>query len=815
MEGTEEKNEMTIIKSKDEEIFKLRKLVAIFKNECKKVKEENNKLKSSIGNNTNVTNENKEDSNNIMTGNISNNNEMFNNYKNEYNKRIVIEKSYKKLKEFTLLLEEKLRNIRNDNVNKIKNLEDKINENNKHISIYKSEIDNLKNIIKDNELIVTKLNSKIKEFRLYLNGENKNINLIENHIDEKISYKLEIKKLKESLNSIKKTEEINAKERQQYKNMIILCSQYKDKAKKIPLLENKIDILENKIQEYELATDRDKDKSNQIVELKKNVLNYQIENTKLENQLKEWIKFSQIYINDKVINTEELKQSMNEIHKKYNQINTKKTDIEIRYKQVALELEIEKQNVEDKDLELRIMKNKYEQISQKYDYLKKDFMYEVSKKGGGSGGGSLLSGEGSNMDVEKNKNEYKIEEYESIKEDNKKKEKLIDELNEKIKIYKNDYKTNLLKQKNNEIIANELEIYEKEITYLKEEINNYKNKIINLEKEIVHINNLWKEDVSKNNSIINDLKNSIKKNQSENKINNKNNRDITVIKENKEDVENSMNDISILYREINNLNTTEDIKLNTLQNENKYLKSKIEVIKFFYSNQIKSYREALLYILGWDIQIEQNNEDIFFIFTSLFSTHDGKFVFIKNKCTNEKRSYTDQNENYEKLKKMKYENGDDILTFSNNLLHMDIKQKSKDNNEHTGTINDLHEHVVEPIESNLCHEQINGAYNKSNFYDGLISEKNHINTNTLLEKTNFENTNINMSTIMKGCKYNLLLHGYYSIKWNQNIEWKNYVNKINTYPILLSLSCIEEYNSIKSQYNNTLSKNCKGMLFKI
>ncbi|CRG98594.1 conserved Plasmodium protein, unknown function [Plasmodium relictum] len=816
-----------IIKSKDEEILKLRKLASIFKNECKKLKEENEYLKKDAVLNTKEISDNTNDEDIILK------------FKNEFSKRIVIEKSYKKLKEFTLLLEKKIRNQKNENIEKCKVLEDKLNECNKNLKISKSENENLKEKIKEKDLTIHKLNDKIEEFRMYMKGE-KDLNSLESKIDETIEYKLEIKKLKDNIDILKKNDEITSKERQQYKNMIILCSQYKEKCKKLPILESKIDILENKIKELELYKIRDKEKFENIKELKNCSLKQQIENNKLKEQLNEWINFSKIYINNKEINVDNLKISMNEIYNKYNQVNSTKTDLEVKYKKLSIDIEIYKQNLDDKILELKIIENRHKQLEKKYEFLKRDYINEVNKNISSNKNNSSNKdhkivenkeekeekGEGEereeyekqqqkkNENIVKMLNDYKLK-YDSIKSDNIEKEKLIEELYEKIKKYKNEYEKCYLKQKNSEVFSQELLLYEKEIKYLKEEIDNYKNKILNLENDLVHVNNQWNHDNEKNEIIINELKESIKKVQFDNKIKNnvKKNNEIT------NEIHNKMYDINILYKDIDDLKTYDQIELTTLRNENLYLKSKIEVIKFFYSNQIKNYREAFLYILGWDIQIEQSNEEIFFILTSLFSTHDGQFIFIKNKCINEKRSYENQNENCRSLKKMRLEHNEqkptEFDTNSENKKNEIEKEKETQENEEDKKKNPNEENE----EKNKNYENFSGTNENNNieenFYDGIINERNEIDTNTIIQKSKLKDTNINMATIMKGSKYNLLLNGYYSIKWQENIEWRKYINKINTYPILLSLSCIEEYNFIKSQYNNSLSKNYKGMLFKI
>ncbi|SBT86255.1 conserved Plasmodium protein, unknown function [Plasmodium malariae] len=965
-------NNETQDKSKDEEILKLRKLAALFKNECKKLKEENDLLKRNIT--VNKQECDSDDKNNNKESSSIEGEDISRKLKQEFGKRMVIEKNYKKLKEFTFVLEEKLVNLKKENKDKCKNLEEKLNECYKNLNMCKYENENLKEKIKEKDVTVDKLNNKIDEFRIYLKGEKSiiNNNLLDNITDDEVlKYKLEIKKLKENIEILKKNDEITSKERQQYKSMIVLCSQYKEKCKKIPLLESKIDILESKIKELEIFKYRDKERFENIKELKNSILNHQIENNKLTEQLNEWMKFSKLYINDKAINIENLKKSLNDIYNKYNQVNFTKTDLEVKYKKLSIDIEIEKQNSEDKNLELRILKNKIRFLEKKYELLKRDYLYELNKAKGvhdrGKGNSNTVQrnqgkaekqGEGLNreacseseMQLQRGGNEkddggddsntacadgdedadanakeagsknfesskfgsttfdsikleganfeklltdYKTK-YDMIKKDNQEKEKLIEELNENMKKYKSEYESFYLKQKNAEMFAEELQFHKKEIIYLKEEVENYKNKIVYLENDLTHVKNQWREDNEKNDTVIRDLKETIKKVQFDNKMNNKEskgNKALSTDLYNNNNSNNSVSsnhshycnkdDISVLYRDIESLKSMDEIELTNMRNEILYLKSKIEVIKIYYTSQIKSYREAFLYLLGWDVQVEHSNEEVFFILTSLFSTHDGKFIFIKSKCANEKRSYHPQNEGYRSLKKMKVELaaetdthkfddvkdgvGEQVESGVGNSIESGVGNSIESgvgnsieagignsieagignsieagignsieagignsieagigNSIESGVGNSIEAGIVDRVEAEVDDEsevqkerERSGDQDKENFYDGLFNERNEINTNAVIEKSNLQNTNINISTIMKGCKYNLLLHGYYSIKWNENVEWKRYINKINTYPILLSLSCIEEYNNIKCQYNNNLSKNHKGMLFKI
>ncbi|SOV21089.1 conserved Plasmodium protein, unknown function [Plasmodium sp. DRC-Itaito] len=944
-----------------EEILKLKKIATLLKKEYNKLKEENELLKKNNYQNKEEKYEHSEENyeqasekcenldenyehqsgekddsfveNSLdKTKCIKNNEVLMSRLKNEMNRRIILEKNYKKLKEFTIILEEKYRNEKNVSKEKCKDMEDKLEECNKNLNKYKNENELLIGKIKEKDIIIYKLNKKIEEIRIYLKGD-KNINLIENQIDEMIGYKLEIKKLKDNLEICKKTEEITIKERHQYKSMIMLCSQYKEKCKKIPTLESKIDILESEIKELQLYKIKDTENKQIVKELKDEILNYQIENNKLNEEINEWKNFSKLYINNNTIDIDNLKKTMNDIHNKYNQVNLKKTDLEVKYKKLSMDMQIQNNHLNDKILELKIMHNKNKHLEKKFEFIKMDYMYQIGKyKDKQKKNDNLKVSQKNENDKDRDnyrdnenyndrdnysdnnyKKENKVEQpnnddyhnnddstllqnykfkYELIEKDNEEKEKLIQELNEKLEKYKNEYDQFILKQKNIELCSQELLLYEKEITYLKEEIENYKNKIVILQNDIIHVNNQWSDDNKKNEMSIKELKQVIKQIQLDTKINiNSSKNDIMNnitsdyiksdnIKSDNIKIDNikidnissdnissdniksdniSINNISnnnisnnnvvysnnsrysnkypdegkrrpeffnpydkdlynLLYTNFDDTKNMEHVELIMLKNENLYLKSKVEIIKLFYSNQIKTFREAFLYILGWDIQIEQSDEEIFFILTSLFSTHDGKFIFIKKKSNNEK-----QEEYKTKLLPTK-RNINDIIQ---NDEHVVKKEKVNDNyelydnpsdNPYSNNINDNKDQDKESDNKN--HMDIN-KLNSNNFeedlhfYEDIMDEKNEINTDKILQKTNIENTNINMSTIMKGSKYNLLLNGYYSIKWKENIEWKNYLNKINAYPILLSLSSIEEYNNIKSQYNNNLGKNFKGMLFKI
>ncbi|SCN59052.1 conserved Plasmodium protein, unknown function [Plasmodium chabaudi chabaudi] len=832
----ENKDEITSIgnKNKDEEIFKLRKLVSIFKNECKKLKEENDNLKKK----EQYESLQKRNENNAehSDGNLSEYGTDIQE-KNETIKRNIIEKSYKKLKDFTILLEDKLKSVKIESEKKCVELENKIEECNKNKNIYITEIGNLKEKLREQNIIIDGLNKKIEEYKIYLRSE-KNVQAsYENNIDQTIEYKIEIRKLKENVELLKKNNEITSKERQQYRSMIILCSQYKEKCKQIPNFQNKIDILENQIKEMEIYKIKDTENIKKIAELKNTIINNQIENNNLKTQLNEWTSFAKIYINSKSINIDALKQTMNELNSKYTEVNSTKTDLEVKYRKIVVDMEVQKQLLEDKEFELKILKNKNMRLEKKYEFLKKDYLLDFTKnhtststvtpsqnKTDDNGKEddykvenieSVLSISISNLlnekynendseDVKKNKIEnllklahnykYKIDFFQS---DNAEKEKLIDELNNRIDKYKTDFEKTQLKEKNIEVFTQDLLLYEKEINFLKDHVEIYKKQILNLENELVNTSNLWKEDNEKNEITIKNLKDALKKAQFEAKV--IANSSTSITGKNLTESNDSKNDSTFLYKDIDNMNSIDEIQIKNLKNENLYLKAKIEVIKIYYANQIKSFREAFLYILGWDIQIEQNDEEIFFIFTSMFSTHDGKFIFIKDKMQSDKRSYNKEKDEYENFKRIKLDHDPNSDTASK----IDATSEKISN----PISQSVEENPQSSIEKNLNTDE--------SFFSGLFGNKNQINTETIIDKTNLNNTNINMSTIMKGCKYNLLLQGYYSIKWNENADWKKYINKITTYPILLSLLCIEEYNNIKSQYNNNLCKNTRSMLFKI
>ncbi|CAD2088034.1 conserved Plasmodium protein, unknown function [Plasmodium vinckei lentum] len=832
----ENKDEITSIgsKNKDDEIFKLRKLVSIFKNECKKLKEENDNLKKK---------EYSESLEKKSENNIENGDGNLSEYgtdiqeKNEIIKRNIIEKSYKKLKDFTILLEDKLKSVKIESEKKCVELENKIEECNKNKNIYITEIGNLKEKLREQNIIIDGLNKKIEEYKIYLRSEKNIQETYENNIDQTIEYKIEIRKLKENIELLKKNNEITSKERQQYRSMIILCSQYKEKCKQIPNFQNKIDILENQIKEMEIYKIKDNDNIKKIAELKNTIINNQIENNNLKTQLNEWTNFAKIYINSKSINIDTLKQTMNDLNSKYTEVNSTKTDLEVKYRKIVVDMEVQKQLLEDKEFELKIVKNKNMRLEKKYEFLKKDYLLDLSKNNTNTSTvlqsqnksdengkeddykvediESVLSISISNLlnekynendseEVKKNKIEnllklahnykYKIDFFQS---DNIEKEKLIDELNNKIDKYKTDFEKTQLKEKNIEVFTQDLLLYEKEINFLKDHVEIYKKQILSLENELANTSNLWKEDNEKNEITIKNLKDALKKAQFEAKV--IANASTSITGKNSTESNDSKNDSTFLYKDIDNMNSIDEIQIKNLKNENLYLKAKIEVIKIYYANQIKSFREAFLYILGWDIQIEQNDEEIFFIFTSMFSTHDGKFIFIKDKMQNDKRSYNKEKEEYENFKRIKLDHDPTSDTASK------IDATSEKVN------NTISQSVEENSQSSI-EKNINTG---ESFFAGLFGNKNQINTETIIDKTNLNNTNINMSTIMKGCKYNLLLQGYYSIKWNENADWKKYINKITTYPILLSLLCIEEYNNIKSQYNNNLCKNSRSMLFKI
>lgn len=844
-----------LTKNKDEDIVKLKKLALLFKNECKKLQEENASLRKQMSDKA----ENSEDLNPA---------DINARLKNEHNKRVLLEKNYKKLKEFTVLLEEKFRAQKNENSENHKGWEAKINELHSELKKKKMEGEVLKETIKEKETTIFKLNEKIDELRSFM--KEKNVNLtIEKKMNEVIAHKVEIKKLRDRLESVKRSEEITSKERQQYKSVLMLCSQYKEKCMKIPKLETRIEVLENQIRELELYRVRDEEKTATIQQLKNEILQWNMENNKLREQLNEWSEFSKVYINDKAIDIDALKVSMMEIYNKYNTMNLTKTDLELKYAQLSVDMNKMEQQLEDKHLELKISENKYRQLEAKYHFLKKDFSNQVSKKrreehGCTSAAAPTGSNQNLNADekmrlekLNKQVADYKRK-YELFKEDNAEKTNIIVELCQRVEVYKRDYQHASLQLKSADLSCETKVLLENEVLYLREEIENYKQQVMLLENDLVNVTNSWNADKERHLIAINELKESFKKKEMENKIKAASRRDVGGVSDqlNTGAASNKKNDISALYKHISDLNTWDDVQISALKNEILYLRSKIEVIKFFYSDQIKNYREAILYILGWDMTIEHNDDETFFILNSLFATHDGQFVFIKNKCTNEKRNLENQHENVLELKKMKLahelnEKGKNrkkefvnvsehkevsSLHFGSEISdHFSISgiqdkgnlEKHKDNlKEHIDNLKEHRDNLKEN-KDNLKEHKDNLKEHKdeeefarfidddSQFYEELLGDRNMVNMNAVKEKLNCEDTNINMPSIVKGSKYNLLLNGYYSVKWQENGAWKNYMNKINTYPIMLALSCIEEYNHIKSQYNPSLGKNFKGMLFKI
>ncbi|ANQ06245.1 Uncharacterized protein PCOAH_00005320 [Plasmodium coatneyi] len=780
MGGGNEKDEA---KTKEEEIFKLRKLAAIFKSECKKLKEENDALKRSGS----IPKGGEE----TTTPNV------VEQLKNECAKRMAVEKSYKKLKSFTLMLEEKMTQMKSESKKRYTEMEEKLKSCQNELSASQGESEQLRRTIQEKEITMEKLVNKMEQFKTYLKENKGMTDMAENSINQAVEYKIQIKKLKEHLEGVKKTEEITAKERQQYRSMIMLCSQYKQKCKQLPLLENKVEMLERKIKELEIYKSRDKEKMENIAELRKSLINEQVEKEKLNEQLNEWINFAKLYIDKNAIDVESLKRSMQQIHEKYTNVSSTKTDLELQYRKLAADMEMVRQTLEDKMLEVKIVTNKNRQLEKMYEFAKRDYMREVAKRGEASSAPCKEDStteedtQKGNTTLEKSLTEYKAK-YDFFLSDNEQKEKLIEELTERVKKYQRDFEQVSLKQKSAETASDELQLYQKEILILKEEIQNYKKKIVTLEGDLMHVKNEWNDDKEKYETVVNDLREAVRKAQFENKISgsagsSSSNQGGTTPegkKHHKEEDNDAHNTLSALYNQLDNHSSVDEIELVTLRNENLYLKSKIEVVKIFYANQIKSYREAFLYILGWDIQIEQSDQDIFFILTSLFSTHDGKFIFIKSNGGKDKRPLASHVEEERHAKRVK----------RHEEAASSLEGVSPPSNGNQGTPND-------------------GA----SPYEGLTSERDEIAAPTPLDvsKANFENTNVARSSIVKGCKYNLLLHGHYGLKWNDNEDWKNHINKINTYPVLLSMSCIEEFNNIKAQYSNSMGKNSQGMLFKL
>ncbi|KJP87036.1 hypothetical protein AK88_03320 [Plasmodium fragile] len=782
MSGGGEKEE---VKNKDEEIFKLRKLAVIFKSECKKLKEENDALKKGS----------------IPSGaeGISSTPAVGEQLKNEYAKRLAVEKSYKKLKNFTLMLEEKMTQMKNDSKKRYEEVEEKLKGCQKDLCASQSESEKLKKTIQEKEATMEKIIIKMDQFKSYLKEQKGMTDMAENSINQAVEYKIQIRKLKEHLEGVKKTEEITSKERQQYRSMIMLCSQYKQKCKQLPLLENKVEMLERKIKELEIYKDRDKEKMENITELRKSLINEQVEKEKLNEQLSEWINFAKLYIDKNAIDVESLKRSMQQIHEKYTHVTSTKTDLEIQYRKLAAEMEMVRQNLEDKKLEVKIVTNKNRQLEKMYEFAKRDYMRDASTASCKEDGTIGEDPQKEKPIVANTLAEYKAK-CDFLQSDNEKKEKLIEELNERVKKYQSEFEQACLKKKSAETASDELQLYQKEILILKEEIQNYKNRIVMLEGEVMQVRNEWDDDKQKYEIVISDLREAVRKAQFESKISgsagtssNQGGTTPEGKKHHKEEENDAHSTLNALYNHLDNLSSVDEIELVTLRNENLYLKSKIEVVKIFYTNQIKSYREAFLYILGWDIQIEQSDQDVFFILTSLFSTHDGKFIFIKSNGAKDKRSLASQADEDRHAKRVRRHEGEEEAASSfEGVAPVEVSSQENGNQ---GAPND---------DTTPC--------------EGITSEGDELAapTTTLdVSKANFENTNVSLSSIVKGCQYNLLLHGHYGLKWNDNEDWKNHINKINTYPVLLSMSCIEEFNNIKAQYSNTMGKNSQGMLFKL
>ncbi|EUD65062.1 hypothetical protein C922_04575 [Plasmodium inui San Antonio 1] len=811
MSGVGEKDEA---RTKDEEIFKLRKLAAIFKSECKKLKEENDALKrGSVLRGAEA----------VSSSSSGNTTAAAEQLKNEYAKRLAVEKSYKKLKNFTLMLEEKMTQIKSESKKRYDEMEEKLKGCQNDLSVSQSESEKLRKTIQEKETTMEKLRNKMDQFKSYLKEHKGMTDMAENSINQAVEYKMQIKKLKEHLEGVKKTEEITSKERQQYRSMIMLCSQYKQKCKQLPLLENKVEILERKIKELEIFKDRDKEKMENISELRKSLINEQVEKEKLNEQLSEWSNFAKLYIDKNAIDVESLKRSMQQIHEKYTHVNSTKTDLELRYRTLAADMEMVRQTLEDRKLEVKIVTNKNRQLEKLYEFAKQDYMREAARRAKQSTASckeeSTTEGDPKkdpqkensileNSILEKSLTEYKAK-YDFLRSDNEQKEKLIEELGERVRKYQSEFEQACLMQKSAETASEELQLYQKEILILKEEIQNYKNRIVTLEGDLMNVTNEWNDDKEKYEKVVNDLREAVRKAQFDSKISgsagsssNQGGTPQEVKKQHKEEEENDAhNTLNALYSHLDGLSSVDEIELVTLRNENLYLKSKIEVVKIFYENQIKSYREAFLYILGWDIQIEQNDQDIFFILTSLFSTHDGKFIFIKSNGAKDKRSLGLQPDE-ERLSKRVKRQGWEAAPLEE-IAPVEVSSQGSGNQDNQGN----KENRAEQGTSN----------DEAAPREGLTNEPDeHTATITLdMSKSTFQNTNVTLSSIVKGSKYSLLLHGHYGLKWNDNEDWKDHINKINTYPVLLSMSCIEEFNNIKAQYSNSMGKNSRGMLFKL
>ncbi|KMZ89063.1 hypothetical protein PVBG_03028 [Plasmodium vivax Brazil I] len=815
------------LRRKDEEILKLRKLAAIFKSECKKLKEENDALKRGGGAEGTTAPKGAEGTNPPPAGEQ---------LKNEYAKRLAVEKSYKKLKNFTLMLEEKMTQMKSESKKRHTEMEEKLKGCQNELSLSHSEREQLRKTIQEKETTVERLRSKMEQFTSYLKEQKGMTDMAESSLNQAVEYKMQIKKLKEHLEGVKKTEEITAKERQQYRSMIMLCSQYKQKCKQLPLLESKIEILESKIKELEVFKIRDNERAESISQLRKSLINEQVEKEKMNEQLNEWLNFAKLYIDMNAIDVESLKRSMQQMQEKYSRVNSTKTDLELRYREVAAEMEMLRQTLEDKRLEVKIVANRNRQLERMCEFAKREAAKGEAAKGEAAKGeaakGEAAKGEAAKREaakrgevgkedsredsatVEDPQRENPLAECKAkcdfLLADNEQKEKLIEQLGERVRKYQSEFEQVCLKLRSVETASDELQLYQKEILILKEEIQNYKNRVVSLEGDLMRLKSERSDDKQTYEAVIHDLREAVRKAQFDSKMSasagsssNQGGAPPEVKKQQKEEDTDVCSTLNALYSHLENLSSVDEVELVTLRNENLYLKSKLEVVKIFYANQIKSYREAFLYILGWDIQIEQSDQDIFFILTSLFSTHDGKFVFIKSNGAKEKRSLGLQEKEERPAKRGKRQGGEADsqggVTPQEGVAPVEGPSQESGNqaapNEADSNKAASNEEATPPRE-------------------GLTSDPASP-TPLDVSQASFENTNVARSSIVKGCKYSLLLHGHYGLKWSDNEEWKNHISNVSTYPVLLSLSCIEEFNSIKAQYGASMGRNSRGMLFKL
>ena len=574
-------------------------------------------------------------------------------YMEQINERNMLLESEKKnlMEEFENLIKEKNEENKKDTINSeyiennINDLHQLLNEKDIKEKQLKEEINNLKLLLEKNKIEISEIINKKNNEILKIKEEQTNqIQTFQELMDclEQASTQIQSKekKIEELLNTKNNKENEENKKRleeiiKQRENMIIVINEEKNS-------------LINKKKEYD----------NRINGMKK-----------LINKMKEELE----------------KKNINEINKQNELTIILNENNILKNKIISLENTINNINKTKNELEQLIHK-KEEDFNQKYISLKNESESKINEIKNEIDIKNKISIELHNLKI-KYQNLLKINEEQKLKE--KKAEKEINELNNKIISIQNDNKKNIEKLKS-EINTKEKLLQEKNYIYENElkEINSYKNLINKLKKENASLNNIIIDTKTKMENQENNTKNNY------NKLNN--------LEQKLQAKEYIINDYKAKYEQILKENIINKKTIKDLEENNKIILKNFDIIK----SELNKYesesneKEKNEEIINRSL-IKEKEEYLKEIvkYKEIIKQKDEKINELNNKIFDDKISI-------DKILILQKEISE--LKVENNKMYNIIKEyeKEKENKEE----NNKKESVVYLINKDMNKEKIKNAY---------------------------------------------------------------------------------------------------------